>query len=188
MPNMYETLIGLRSTDYTYSGLWWDKCQTIKRIERNSTLATHLTDNHLGAKLNPYKIEEAFARYAMEPGDCLILYHQRFRALLTGVQEAYSGAKIELPETAYRDVQRALKFTIGLNSSYSGYKQYHEDGLKDWPANLADAFSKASKFKLRSGQLGDGGRVNAFTMHGRGHGRGHGSYPGRGRGCQWCPL
>ena len=107
------------------------------------------------------------------------------RALLSGVEESYSRAKIKLPETAYRDVQRALMFTIGLISSYSGCKQYHEDGLKDWPANPADAFSKASKFKLRSGQLGDGGRVNAFTMRGRGHGRGHGRYPGRGRGSQF---
>ena len=69
MPNMYKTLIGLRRTNYTYSGLWWDKCEVIKRIESkkptfalSATLATHHTDNRLGAKHNLYKIEQAFAR------------------------------------------------------------------------------------------------------------------------------
>jgi hypothetical protein len=46
-------------------------------------------------------------------------------------------------------VQLALRFTIGLNSSYSAYKQYYEDGLKDWPENLIDAFSEAAKFRPR---------------------------------------
>jgi hypothetical protein len=156
------------------------------RLLLSSILATHLTDNRLGAEHNLYKIEQAFARYAMEPGDSLAFYHQRFRALLSGVQEAYSRAKIDTAENGiYRDVQLALKFTMGLNSSYGPYKQYYEDGLKDWPQTVPDAFAEASKFKPRSagsGNPGDGGRANAFAMRGRGGGRARGRYSGRGRG------
>jgi hypothetical protein len=118
-------------------------------------LATHLTDNRLGAEHNLYKIEPAFARYVMEPGDSLSFYHQRFRALLSGVQEAYSRAKIECPPTVCREVQLALKFTMGLNSSYAPYEQYYEDGLKEWPSSVPDAFSEASKFKPRTTGLGN---------------------------------
>ena len=121
----------------------------------------------------------------MEPGDSLAFYYQRFRALLSGVQEAYnSRAKVEPPDSSYRDVQLALRFTIGLNSSYSAYKQYYEDGLKDWPQSLVDAFSEAAKFKPRtagSGNPDDVGRANAFAMRGRGRGRGRGRSSGRGR-------
>ena len=109
-------------------------------------------------------------------------YHQRFRALLSGVQEAYNRAQIPLPDSAYREVQMGLKFTMGLNSSYAAYKQYYEDGLKTWPVNLPDAFSEASKFRPRTGNQREVGRANAFKMRGRGRGRGRGRYPGRGRG------
>jgi Zinc knuckle len=155
------------------------------RLLLTAILATHLTDNRLGAEHNLYKIEQAFHRYIMEPGDSLAFYYQRFRALLSGVQEAYHRAQQDPPDTSYRDVQLALRFTIGLNSSYSTYKQYYEDGLKDWPENLVDAFSEASKFRPRtagSGNPGDVGRANAFAMRGRGRGRGRGRNPGRGRG------
>jgi hypothetical protein len=155
------------------------------RLLLSAILATHLTDNRLGAEHNLYKIEQAFAKYVMEPGDTLQYYHQRFRAYLSGVQEAYVRAQIECPETAYRDLQLALKFTMGLNSSYSAYKQYYEDGLKNWPENLSDALTEASKYKPRgigSGNPSDMGRANAFTMRGRGRGRGRGRLSGRGRG------
>jgi hypothetical protein len=95
----------------------------------SAIFSTHLTDNRLGAEHNLYKIEQAFSRYVMEPGDSLAFYYQRFRALLSGVQEAYTRARLEPPDTSYRDVQPALRFAIGLNSSYSPYKQYHEDGM-----------------------------------------------------------
>jgi hypothetical protein len=107
----------------------------------------------------------------------LAFYYQRFRALLSGVQEAYHRAKQDPPDNTYRDVQLALKFTLGLNSSFNAYKQYYEDGLKDWPESLVDAFSEASKFRPRtagSGNPGDIGRANAFAMRGRGRGRGRG--------------
>ena len=155
------------------------------RLLLTAILATHLTDNRLGAEHNLYKIEQAFHRYLMEPGDSLAFYYQRFRALLSGVQEAYHRAKQDPPDNTYRDVQLALRFTIGLNSSYHAYKQYYEDGLKDWPENLTDAFSEAAKFRPRaagSGSSGDVGRANAFAMRGRGRGRGRGRYSGRGRG------
>jgi uncharacterized membrane protein YgcG len=147
-------------------------------------LSTHLTDNRLGAEHNLYKIENAFARYVMEPGDSISFYHQRFRALLSGVEEAYRRANVEIPETMYREVQLGLKFTVGLNSSYSAYKQYYEDGLKGWPESLGEAFSEASKFRPRAGQQTDAAKANAFAMRGRGgsRGRGRGRYPGRGRG------
>jgi hypothetical protein len=109
----------------------------------------------------------------MEPGDSLAFYYQRFRALLSGVQEAYTRVKLEPPDTSYRDVQLALRFTIGLYSFYSAYKQYYEDGLKDWPESLVDAFSEASNFRPRtlgSGNPSDVGRANAFAMRGRGRG------------------
>jgi hypothetical protein len=114
------------------------------------------TDNGL------YKIEQAFAKYVMEPGDTLQYYHQRFKTYLSGVQEAYGRAKIECPETAYRDIQLALKFTMGLNSSYAACKQYYEDGLKSWPENLSDALTEAAKYKPRgtgSGNPIDVGRA-----------------------------
>jgi uncharacterized membrane protein YgcG len=154
------------------------------RLLLSAILSTHLADNRLRAEHNLYKIEQAFYRYAVEPGDSLAFYYQRFRALLSGVQEAYTRAKLEPRDTSYRDVQLALRFTIGLNSSYSAYKQYYEDGLKDWPESLVDAFSEASKFRPRtagSGNPGDVGWANAFAMRGRGRGRGRGRNSGRGR-------
>jgi hypothetical protein len=72
---------------------------------------------------------------------------------------------------------------MGLNSSYSAYKQYYEDGLKDWPENLSDALTEAAKYKPRtagSGNPNDMGRANAFAMRGRGRGRGRGKQSGRG--------
>jgi hypothetical protein len=50
------------------------------RLLLSAILATHLTDNRLGAEHNLYKIEQAFAKYVMEPGDTLQYYQQRFRA------------------------------------------------------------------------------------------------------------
>ena len=158
------------------------------RLLLAAILSTHLTNNRLGAEHNLYKIEQAFHRYMMEPGDSLAFYHQRFRALLSGVQEAYNRAKQDPPDGSYRDVQMALKFTLGLNSTYSAYKQYYEDGLKDWPEDLAEAFGEASKFRPRtagSGNPSDIGRANAFAMRGRGRGRGRGGrFSGRGRGSE----
>jgi hypothetical protein len=153
------------------------------RLLLSAILATHLTDNRSGAEHNLYKIEQAFAKYVMEPGDTLQYYHQRFRAYLSGVQEAYGRAQIECPETVYRDIQLALKFTMGLNSSYAAYKQYYEDGLKDWPENLSDALTEAAKYKPRTAgsvNPNDMGRANAFAMRGRGRGRGRGRQSGRG--------
>jgi hypothetical protein len=49
------------------------------RLLLSAILATHLTDNRLGAEHNLYNIERAFAKYVMEPGDTLQYYHQRFR-------------------------------------------------------------------------------------------------------------
>jgi hypothetical protein len=44
------------------------------RLLLSAILSTHLTDNRLGAEHNLYKIEQAFHRYAMEPGDSLAFY------------------------------------------------------------------------------------------------------------------
>lgn len=63
---------------------------------------------------------------------------------------------------------------MGLNSTYATYKHYYEDGLKNWPGSIAEAFAEASKFKPMSGQQADVARANAFTMRGRGGGRGRG--------------
>jgi hypothetical protein len=137
------------------------------RIQLSAILSTHLTDNRLRAEHNLYKIEQALSRYVMELGDSLSFYYQRFRVLLSGVQEAYTRAKLEPPDTSYLGVQLALRFTTGLNSFYSPYKQYYEDGLKDWPESLVDAFSEASKFRPRtvgSGNPGDVGPANAFAI------------------------
>ena len=87
----------------------------------SAILATHLTDNRLDAEHNLYKIEQVFARYIMEPGDTLSYYHQRFRALLSGVQEAYNRADTDAPESAYREVQLALKLILGLNTLRDTY-------------------------------------------------------------------
>jgi hypothetical protein len=153
------------------------------RLLLSAILVTHPTDNRLGTEHNLYEIEQAFAKYVMEPGDTLQYYHQRFRAYLIGVQEAYGRAQIECPETVYRDIQLALKFTMGLNSSYAAYKQYYEDGLKDWPETLSDGLTEAAKYEPRtvgSGNPNDMGCANAFAMRGRGRGRGRGRQSGRG--------
>jgi hypothetical protein len=78
------------------------------RLLLSAILSTHLTDNRLGAEHNLNKIEQAFSKYVMEPGDSLAFYYQRFRALLSGVQEAYTRAKLEPPDTSYRDVHSDL--------------------------------------------------------------------------------
>jgi Zinc knuckle len=151
----------------------------------SAILSTHMTDNRLGAEHNLFKINQAFSRYRMEPGDSLGFYYQRFRALLGALEEGYNRADEVMPEGEFRDVQLGLKFTEGLNNSYSVYKQYHEDGIKAWPQTLSDAFAEASKFAVRRGHVGnpsDVGRANAFAMRGRGRGRGAGRYSGRGRG------
>jgi hypothetical protein len=117
----------------------------------------------------------------MEPGDTLQYYHHRFRAYLSGVQEAYGRAQTECPEAVYRDIQLTLKFTMGLNSSYAAYKQYYEDSLKSWPETLSGALTEAAKYKPRatgSRNPNDMGRANAFAMRGRVRGRGRQS--GRG--------
>jgi hypothetical protein len=44
------------------------------RLLLSAILSTDLTDNRLGAEHNLYKIEQAFHRYAMEPGDSLAFY------------------------------------------------------------------------------------------------------------------
>jgi Zinc knuckle len=151
-------------------------------------LSTHMGDNRLGADHNLFKIQQAFAVYTMQPGDHLPYYHQRFRALLSGLNEAYKRAgreKGEDKDPDFKEAQLALKFTLGLNSSYHLYKQYFEDGIKEWPISLAQAFSEASRFKLRSGNsYSEGaGRSNTFAMRGRfgGRGRGRGGRGSQGR-------
>ena len=98
------------------------------RLLLMAILSTHLTDNRLGAEHNLYKIENAFARYVMEPGDSISFYNQRFRALLSGVEEAYRRSNVDVPDSMYREVQLGLKFTMGLNSGYAAYKQYSGTG------------------------------------------------------------
>lgn len=140
----------------------------------SAIISTHMSDNRLGAEHNLYKVEQAFYAYSMQNGDSLAYYYQRFRALLTGVQEAYRRADEDIPDTSFRDFQLALKFTMGLNSTYSVYKQYYEDSIKEWPDNLENAFFEASKFMPRTTQphYSDGaGRAHAFAMRGRGRGR-----------------
>jgi hypothetical protein len=79
------------------------------RLLLSAIISTHLTDNRLGAEHNLYKIENTFARYVMELGDSLSFYHQRFRALLSRVEEAYRRANVEVPANMYREVQLGLK-------------------------------------------------------------------------------
>jgi hypothetical protein len=104
------------------------------------------------------------------------------RALVGGVKEAKLRTGIDevaAGDNEARQVQLALKFTNGLNDSYSVY--YH-DSVKEWPLTLADAFHETSKFVPRRGdmaaEVGAAGYINAFLMRGRGRGR------GRVRGCR----
>jgi hypothetical protein len=152
----------------------------------SAIISTHMSDNRLGAEHNLYKVEQAFSVYTMQKEDTLAYYYQRFRALLTGVQEAYRRADEEIPESAFRDFQLGLKFTMGLNSSYAVYKQYYEDSIKEWPDSLESAFFQASKFMPRttpSSYTEGAGRSNTFATRGRygGRSRGGGRNGGRGR-------
>jgi hypothetical protein len=45
---------------------------------------------------------------------------------------------------------------MGLNSSYSAYKQYYEDGLKSWPKNLSDSDALTGAAKYKSRGIGSG--------------------------------
>jgi hypothetical protein len=150
----------------------------------SAILSTHLGDNRLGADHNLYKVEQAFNLYSMQPGDHLPYYYQRFRALRSGVEEAYKRAgrnrQQTEDETTFTKAQLALKFTMGLNASYAIYKNYYEDNIKPWPETLEEAFAEASKFSPRRTAAGNhegADRANAFATRGRFGGRG-----GRGRG------
>jgi hypothetical protein len=176
--------ISQASKDRIEAGAEAVKTQDLRTL-LSAILSTHMTDNRLGAEHNLFKINQAFSRYRMEPGDSLGFYYQRFRALLGALEEGDDRADEAMPEGEFRDVQLALKFTDGLNNSYAVHKQYHEDGIKAWPQSLSDAFAEASKFAVRRGNYGnpvDAGRANAFAMRGRGRGRGRGHGYGRGRG------
>lgn len=82
------------------------------RLILSAILVTHLADNRLGAEHNLYKLEQTFAKYSMKPGDSISSYHQRFRASLSGVQEAYSRAKIDVPDSSsYREVLKVYDGT-----------------------------------------------------------------------------
>ena len=75
----------------------------------------------------------------------------------------------------------ALKFIMGLNSSYEEFKCFYINSLKDWPLNLETAHAEAMRFspnkEKRHAPGGQFERANAFAMHGRG-GRGGRGYPG----------
>lgn len=103
-----------------------------------------MTDNRLDAEHNLFKINQAFNHFIMQPNDTLAYYYQRFRALLSGLHEAYTRAVIPIPTEANRELQLALKFTMGLNTSYNVYKQYYEDSVRPWPTTLTAAFQDAS--------------------------------------------
>lgn len=144
----------------------------------HAIISTHMTDNRLDAEHNLFKINQAFNHFIMQPNDTLAYYYQRFRALLSGLHEAYTRAVIPIPTEANRELQLALKFTMGLNTSYNVYKQYYEDSVRPWPTTLTAAFQDASRFQpRRSGGANDsnsGANTNAFAMRGRGRGRGRG--------------
>ena len=151
------------------------------RLLLQAIISTHLTDNRLGADHNLFKIEQAFNSYTMGKYDTLTYYYQKMRALVSGVKEAKLRTGIDeeaAGDNEARQIQLALKFTNGLNDSYSVYKQYYHDSVKEWPLTLADAFHEASKFVPRRGdmaaEIGAAGYINAFLMRGRGRGRGRG--------------
>jgi hypothetical protein len=147
----------------------------------SAIIATHMTDNRLGAEHIDFKVAKVFRELIMQPGKSLASYHQKFRALHSGLFEAYRRAEENVPDSDFQEGQLALQFTMGLNSSYAGHKQYFEDAVKPWPESVEQAFLEASKFRLKregydNKYNGGLGRANAFTTRGRGRGR-----SGRGR-------
>jgi hypothetical protein len=162
----------------------------------SAIIATHMTDNRLGAEHNAFKVAKVFRELIMQPGKSLASYHQKFRALHSGLFEAYRRAEENVPDSDFQEGQLALQFTMGLNSSYAGHKQYFEDAVKPWPESVEQAFLEASKFRLKregydNKYNGGLGRANAFATRGRGRGSsgcgrgsrddGQGRYtPGRG--------
>lgn len=148
----------------------------------SAIIATHMTDNRLGAEHNVFKVSKIFRELIMQHGESLASYHLKFRSLYSGLCEAYRRADEDMPDSDFQDGQLALQFTMGLNSSYAGHKQYFEDAVKQWPESVDQAFLEASKYKPKkdgydNDYQGGLGRANAFAMRGRGRGRG-----GRGRG------
>ena len=75
----------------------------------------------------------------------------------------------------------AVKFVLGLNSSYGEFKSFFTNGLKSWPDCLEAAYQEAAKYnpkRAASNSPAAMERANAFAMTGRGGKGGRGGYPG----------
>ena len=130
---------------------------------------THLSDLRLGADQNLLRVCMEYETVKMEPNDVLKYYHQRFKALKSGYEDAMraQGAMPEFNEamTANNELLTGMKFMNGLNSGYRHYVEYYEHGLKEWLDTLKDAYIEMAKVTPRkSAAATPPNQTNVFAM------------------------
>ena len=113
------------------------------------------------------------------------MYHINTKSALTAIQQAYEMAGHGALDETCPEGQMAVKFVLGLNSSYGEFKSFFTNGLKSWPDCLEAAYQEAAKYnpkRAASNSPSAMERANAFAMTGRGGKGGRGGYPGGHKG------
>ena len=153
-------------------------------------IATHMNNKRYGDIYNTTIADTAFYNNKMLPNESLGSYFSRFRTQLFVRQDADRTAEREMHE--HDDAELAIRYLLGLNSTYSEYLNLLKNRVIPWPETLADAHSDTGQFTLTkpSGTASGGPpaagleRKNVFVA-GRGGGReGSGGRGGRGRGSE----
>ena len=151
-------------------------------------LATHLGDSRLGAEHHLFNMQQRYHMLKMGPTDTLVYYHQSIRSTLLGIDQAYIRAGRVQPEGSMPEMQKELKFTMGLNHLYEEHKNFFINGVKPWPQSLDDAYTSATKYIPKQRQQGGANaaaeRANAFVMR---HGKGGGGNRGGGHESKSAP-
>ena len=103
----------------------------------------------MGADQNLLRVRIVYETMKMEPNDVLKYYYQRFKALKAGYEDTTRllGVRPVFNEamTAHNELLTGMKFMNGLNSGYRHYIEYCENGLKEWPDTLEDAYLEMEK-------------------------------------------
>ena len=74
------------------------------------------------------------------------MYLTNTKSALTAIQIAYEMAGRGCLDEIGPESQMAIKFILGLNSSYNEFRSFYTNGLKPWPDCLETAYQNAAKY------------------------------------------
>ena len=117
-----------------------------------------------------YVITQRYNDLVMGRHENLSMYLTSIKSALTAIQQAYEMAGREGIDELYPEGQMAVKFILGLNSSYLEFKSFFTNGLKPWPDCLETAYKEAAKYDPKTAAGNSPAameRTNAFAMTGR---------------------